>query len=536
MSPVKSVPEIVGLTEEKVPSVIGMDSDSNLVIGAAARKLGLEGRTNTYHFKTELGKPQDDTQYEARRDRAGRLLQAKAKPYWVRNPISEATQAFTPVEAVREYLRQLVPNAGGSAGKLIIGEPPLDGVWRENYRRNIRLILSSLGLPEPIFFPEPFAVYQYYRVIEQKIADRGEAQTVLVIDFGGGTFDCCVIKTAKSGELARSGAHSQPLGAHSCDQAGEAVDFELLRKIEVRAKTEGLIFKEDPIERARQSAQSLWAVENVKIKLSEDIQTLGRLDNAATGKIRQNINLPTGSFHHDREVKSYLTGEDLVNVVGHLWKRHWGETVLNCHRESASRLRGEIEKYDVVLLAGGSAHLPNLVNLVRATLPNHITDETEIVIGGQVGAAVAKGIAVECREQSDKRPELINDRLVCCLLNDLYVRIGRSKSETLAPKVRDLNSGSRNDEGLVYRQPGIIENSTLRVQLEHRFQPRGVLHYWFHSTKTGDDDPLNIAATVVRIPGDKNVDKKFELELDVESDGTITPRFYFKRHGKNLEP
>lgn len=533
MQKTSPIPEIMPLTDKKVPSVLGMDANSGVVIGDSARNLGLQGRTNTYHFKTELGKPQDDSLYEAR-ERAGRRIAGRTKPFWIRNPDSGATRTFTPLEAAREFLGKLIPGEDRGSKALIVGEPPLEGVWKENYRRNMRRVLSDLGFQEPQFFPEPFAVYQYYRHIEKRIPHTDEAQTVLVIDFGGGTFDCCVIRTTKTGELARSGAHSLPLGFHSSDVAGESVDIELLKIVHSRAKSDGLVFKEDPIDRARKSAQSLWAVEDVKIRLSERMNRSGITDKAGLRGIEERVRLPAGAFHSDKSVECTLSSDDLQSVVNELWRRTWGSTLLKCHRESDRRLGQPIEKYDVVLVAGGSAHLPNLATLIRTTLPTYVTQSTKVVIGGYAGAAVAQGIAIECKEQSDRRPELVNERLVSCLLNSVYVRIGRQKAERESPRVRSMDSALLNRDGLVYETPGILEGGTIHCQLEHRTKPRGVLHYWFHGSKAGDDDPMNVASTTVRIPGDGHVDRKFQLSLEIEPDGMITPHFLFKRSGKAL--
>ena len=103
--------DILPVTEERVPSVIGMKGDEQLVIGRAAKELGIKGRTNTYHFKTELGKPQDDSQYEIKIGKGGKIRAAKAKPFWVTDPDSQKRHTFTPLEATRNFLRELIPDS-----------------------------------------------------------------------------------------------------------------------------------------------------------------------------------------------------------------------------------------------------------------------------------------------------------------------------------------------------------------------------------------------------------------------------------------
>jgi molecular chaperone DnaK (HSP70) len=64
--------------------------------------------------------------------------------------------------------------------------------------------------------PEPFAVYQYYRYGEKHplVAER-RRHHALVIDFGGGTFDVCVITTTKEGDISQGGRMARPLSASS---------------------------------------------------------------------------------------------------------------------------------------------------------------------------------------------------------------------------------------------------------------------------------------------------------------------------------
>ncbi len=527
---------IIAVTDEKVPSVIGMGSDSNTVIGKEARELGLKGRTNTYHFKPTLGKPQDDSLYSARTGKAGQKIPGKPKDYWIKNPDTDKTKTFSPLEATQEYLSQLIPKANVDPQKLIIGEPPLSERWRENYRKNIRQVLRDLDFSEPIFFPEPFAVYQYYRHVEQLIEDTDEQQTVLIVDIGGGTFDCCVIRTTRAGELARSGAHSLPLGVQSIMEAGEAVDIELLKVARKRAKANGIVFKDDPLDRARESAQSLWIVENTKIKLSEAIVEATADGEKTHKELSEQIRLPSGSFHVSEDTIVELNAADLRAVLNKLWSRHWGPALIRCHQDSEKKLETNIESYDIVLLAGGSAQLPYTESFIRKALPNQL-QHTKIITGNFAGAAVAQGIAVECKEQAKKRPDLVNDRLVSCLLNDLYIRVGRTKDEKLSPKVRQPDSVSPNSEGLVYRSPGLLEGSRIKCKLDLRHKPRGVLHFWFHGSSTGKDDPLNVISRSIRIPpGTTYVDKKVDLELEIDADGTVTPRFTFTRHGKEPSP
>ncbi len=513
--------------------MIGFDSVNKLVIGKPARKYGLTGKTNTYHFKPDLGSNQDESVYGARIDRAGRQQQGRVKPYWVRGSATTDTVTFTPLEAAEKFLSLLLPKSKNPLQKLIVGEPTLSARWRDNYRKNIRTILANLGYDAPIFFPEPFAVYHYFRKIENAISDSTAAQTILVIDFGGGTFDCCVIRTNKTGELGKGGAHSKPLGENSVEVAGEALDIRLLNLVHAKAKASGVLFKDDPIIRAKQSAQCLWTIEDAKIFLSTKISENNLVGSTELSKLTRKIRIPAGCFHANEEINTELTGEEFKECIISLWDNEWGKTILRCHRDAEEKLDSKIEKYDYVLIAGGSAQLPFLEGLVRHTLPIQ-TETSKILTGGQAGASVAKGIAVECMEQANRHPSLVRHQLVNCLLSNMYIRVGKSKAEKLKPKIRLSNAVNNNAQGLVYKSPGIMEERTIKCTLELRQPPKGAFHYWFHSSETGTEDPIN-PITSVRISGSRSVDRKVAMELFIEEDGTVFPKFTFTHHGRTPE-
>ena len=69
--------------------------------------------------------------------------------------------------------------------------------------------------------PEPFAVFHDYRHMAKLIPESRHPLSVLVVDFGGGTFDCCIIETTEEGNLARNGSTAVPLGVKSVEGAGK---------------------------------------------------------------------------------------------------------------------------------------------------------------------------------------------------------------------------------------------------------------------------------------------------------------------------
>ena len=107
--------------------------------------------------------------------------------------------------------------------------------WLSNYRRSLERILKGKGFKKIDFLPEPFAVFQYYRygVRHPVVADRTK-HNALVLDFGGGTFDVCVVSSSKEGDISQSGRNSRPLAGDSSPIGGfhinRLIAEDLLRK------------------------------------------------------------------------------------------------------------------------------------------------------------------------------------------------------------------------------------------------------------------------------------------------------------------
>ena len=119
--------------------------------------------------------------------------------------------------------------------------------WLANYRNYIRRILSGKGFKKVEFLPEPFAVYQYYRYGEKHplISERRK-HYALVLDFGGGTFDVCLIET-KEGDISESGRMAKPIAASSIPVGGfhvnRVIAEALLRKALIQKKIDATLNK-----------------------------------------------------------------------------------------------------------------------------------------------------------------------------------------------------------------------------------------------------------------------------------------------------
>jgi hypothetical protein len=527
-----STEEIVPLVKRRIPTIVGFDpkSQSN-TIGDEARLTGLNGKTTVFNFKPVFGL--GDKEFSA----------SKKYWYWLPETAGHAqrTETFTAKEAAQRFLQTLFGDLQ-APDRMIIGEPAIrDQTWKENFRRHMREVFSGLGLSEPSFFPEPFAVFQYYRHVDKAWPVSNQAETVLIIDIGGGTFNSCIIRTTEQGLLARGGATAIPLGLQAEVCGGSEIDKELLKRVVAKCQLGGTRWKEDPLTRAEFiGGPALLRIEDAKIWLSEHIARQREVRLAEDfSKITLQVNFPKGELHPEQEIHQHLTGEDLKAVIRDMWRRNYGRILADTVNEARDKLQSALQlslnKIDRVLVAGGSSRLPFIKEEIKLVLPT-LVDKDSIYIGSDIGEAVAFGIACECREQAKRDPQLSVGKLSSCILNDLYLAFRQTRRGTYAiPRI--WKNGSLIQDGQLLSAPFETEALTQTYEVELPFDMGERILYSFSDSPFRDDPPstpLNLTHDVFSVPHLTKVSKKCSLTLDIKANGMIRPTFSFRGKGSQL--
>ena len=365
------------IASKNYPTILAYDAKlANLVIGDDARLIASSHQPVVENFKVAIG--ETDAMFEGRF-----LASSTARPQrlWeVKYSGKEEERLISTRSVTKEFLDRLLKNLGPLPERLIIGTPASkDRAWLAQYRSHLTSVLDELGFPDTQFFPEPFAVFQYYRHVVQLIPDSSQPLVVLVIDFGGGTMDSCVIETTAEGNLSRGGTTSLPLGVQSCFGAGKEIDKRLL-KIAV-AKINDPIIKKDSVD-ARVLARPwvLLTVEQMKIALAAKLQS-SRFDDDCS-HFQETFILPVGSYHPDKHVQLNIDGEDLKRAIKELWldKNGPGATIVATINEAKHRKGAvHLQQLDTVILAGGSSRLPFLKELVTRSINGQIAFKPENV-------------------------------------------------------------------------------------------------------------------------------------------------------------
>ncbi len=505
----------------------GKRLDPQGFLGEEARETGLIGRTTVFNFKPAFG--------------AGDKEFSVDKKYWVSEPSEEKPhiETLSAKDAGLHFLRVLFAKIRRPE-KVIVGEPAIRAqAWKENFRRHMREVFEEIGINQIDFFPEPFAVYQYYRHAAKILPLAKEAEIVLIIDIGGGTFNSCIIRTTNQGQLARAGATSVPLGLQADMCGGSEIDLDLLKIVIAKAKRKRIAWKEDPIAWIQSKrTPALLRIEDAKIRLSENISKYpaARLADDFSN-IAVTLTLPKGECHPDLTIEEILTGEDLKSVIREMWRRKYGKIIFDTINEAKDRLKSSmnlsLDRIDKVLLAGGSSRLPFMKEEIHTALPTYIHDKNNIFIGSDIDEAVAYGIACECREQANREPQLSIGKIGPCILNDLYLGV-RTRRKDLVQVPRIKYKGVFLKDGQLLSAPFETEEATLKYEVEMPFDISERLFYVFTDKPILEDEdvlPINLDHDVISVPHSAKLLRKCELHLEIKSSGLIKPVFRFRGKG-----
>ena len=426
--------------------------------------------------------------------------------------------------------------------------------WLSRYRRNLERILAGKGFEKISFLPEPFAVFQYYRHgLRHPVVSARAKQNALVIDFGGGSFDVCIIETTKEGDISQSGRNSRPLAASSTPIGGfyinRMIAEYLIKKIASNAKyvrrqirkgleayknwrkniIEPSMLSEELANFVRNFHSLIYNIENTKLAICRNI-TDWELD--ASISLNGPIVLPKNIFSdYTKTISIMLSAAELRDIfIEKVWNPHLKIIIQQALQRGKEELSGA--PISVVLLSGGSANIGWLRHLLEDEFADQI-GHAEILRLQDFQEVVAKGLAVECarrfyNEKGDFSSVTYN-RL--CLILDP----DKTGYELKPFKVRSKGLPDvRKKPGVLLPSASVLQNfieksMCWRVRLDR--PPHQQLDYFFLRSSFDPDDLeslQNIIDHRVYTPRNCSFDSAIQLELLVKSDGTAYPTFIYK--------
>ncbi|MEH2446537.1 MAG: molecular chaperone DnaK [Nostoc sp.] len=340
------------------PSVVGFSKEGERVVGEMARRQTILNPQNTFFAVKrfigrkygELNPDSKRVPYTIRKDEVGNIKVACPR----------LNKDFAPEEISAMVLKKLADDASRYLGEPVTGAViTVPAYFNDSQRQATRDAGRIAGLEVLRILNEPTAASLAYGF------DRGETETILVFDLGGGTFDVSILEVGDGIFEVKATSGDTQLGGNDFDK--KIVDWLADQFLET---------EEVDLRRDRQALQRLMeAAEKAKRELSAVSVT--------------DINLPfiTATNDGPKHLETRLTRsqfEDLCSdLVGRL------RTPVKRALKDAGLSPRDIEE---VVLVGGSTRMPMVKQLVRdliGTEPNENVNPDEVV---GVGAAIQAGI------------------------------------------------------------------------------------------------------------------------------------------------
>jgi len=343
------------------PSVVAFSKNNERLVGQTAHRQAVVNPDNTvFSVKRLMGRRYDDAEVaKARQILPYKIV--KGKDGDARVYLPQTGKEYTPQEISAMILRKLKEDAEAYLGERVTQAViTVPAYFNDSQRQATKDAGQIAGLEVLRIINEPTAASLAYGL------EKKSAETILVFDLGGGTFDVSVLEVGDGVVEVQSTSGDTFLGGDDWDQ--RIVDW----VADEFRKDQGIDLRQD-----RQALQRLKeAGEKAKIELSTVLETeinLPFVTADATGPKHLQIKL-------SRSKLEQLT-EDLVDRC-----RVPFEQALSDAKLSASDI-------DEIVLVGGATRMPMIQDLVRSLTggkePHKGVNPDEVVA---IGAAIQAGV------------------------------------------------------------------------------------------------------------------------------------------------
>jgi molecular chaperone DnaK len=343
------------------PSVVAFTKNNERLVGQTARRQAVVNPDNTiFSVKRLMGRRYDEPEVSKAREMLPyKIIGGRAGDARVQIP--QTGKEHTPQEISAMILRKLADDAEAYLGeKVTQAVITVPAYFNDSQRQATKDAGRIAGLEVLRIINEPTAASLAYGL------DKEGAETILVFDLGGGTFDVSILDVGEGVVEVKATSGDTFLGGDDWDQ--RIVDW----VADEFKKDQGTDLRQD-----RQALQRLKeAAEKAKIELSSVLET--------------EINLPfvTADATGPKHLQIKLTRAKLEQLTEDLVERCRGpfEQALRDAKLSASDL-------DEVVLVGGATRMPMIQELVRYLAggkePHKGVNPDEVVA---VGAAIQAGV------------------------------------------------------------------------------------------------------------------------------------------------
>ena len=360
-------PQVIANTEGSrlTPSVVGFTKTGERLVGQMAKRQAILNPENTvYSIKRFMGRRYTEVESE-RRIVPYKVEESSNGMAVVRIPAAGKT--LTPEEISSMILQKLKADAEAYLGeKITEAVITVPAYFNDSQRQATKDAGRIAGLEVMRIINEPTASCLAYGL------DKKGAETVLVFDLGGGTFDVSILEIGEGVFEVKATNGDTHLGGDDWDERIVNWLADEFRKVQ------GIDLRQD-----RQALQRLReASERAKVELSTVVQTT--------------INLPfiTADATGPKHLDYVLTRAKFEELTADLVERCIGP-----FRQALADAKLSEKDLNEVILVGGATRMPMIQELVRRLTgkePNREVHPDEVVA---VGASIQAGVlAGEVRE------------------------------------------------------------------------------------------------------------------------------------------
>src|SRR5487761_833170 len=339
------------------PSVVAFTKSGERLVGQVAKRQAITNPESTiYSIKRFMGRRYNEVNDEMK------MVPYKVKQQGDHIVVEAQGKDYTPPEISAMILQKLRKAAedylGQSVTEAVITVP---AYFNDAQRQATKEAGQIAGLDVKRIVNEPTAAALAYGL------DKKKDETIVVYDFGGGTFDVSVLEVGEGVIEVKSTNGDTHLGGDNIDQ--RIVEW----LIDEFKKREGLNLRDKGNEMALQRLKD--AAERAKIELSTAQET--------------EINLPfiTADASGPKHLVRKLTRAKLESLVDDLLQRSIGPC-----KQAMKDAGIDASKIDEVVLVGGQTRMPKIQQLVKDLFgkePHKGVNPDEVVA---IGAAVQAGV------------------------------------------------------------------------------------------------------------------------------------------------
>jgi molecular chaperone DnaK len=265
---------------------------------------------------------------------------------------------YTPEQLSAEILKKLKSDAeeklGGEVTHAVITVP---AYFTEKQKNATRIAAKLAGLKVQKLLPEPTAAAIAYGVDNLK---AGDTKTVLIYDFGGGTFDLSILNIVDGQYLETGTGGDRWLGGDDLDRALQAHILQRISKDFNISNLNSLLDNLKQKERFRFEANFREQVENIKIQLSSAI---------SAPLIMDGFEDENGEWI---DFELTITREEFENIA-----RPFVEKSIVLIDKLLKEVGYEISMIDNILLVGGTSCIPLVKQMLSEKYGNDKIKVTE---------------------------------------------------------------------------------------------------------------------------------------------------------------